>query len=107
MPDYWIAQGDSAAVITRTLSDESGPVNLTGASVQFIMFQRGATSAKVNAAATLTDAPNGGVSYALSASDTDTAGDWWGRFKVTYNNGKARTFPNDSYLSIQITPEVG
>lgn len=108
MPDWVMAAGDTLPALTRTLTDGNGnPVNLTGATVSFIMWQRGATTAKVSASTNITNPTTGAVSYAWSTGDTDTAGDFFARFKVTLANGKVETHPNDGYLSIQITPEVG
>ncbi|MFQ6673084.1 MAG: BppU family phage baseplate upper protein [Candidatus Tectimicrobiota bacterium] len=109
MADFWIKEGDTTPAIRRTLQDEDGnAINLTGgATVQFKMRSPGATTPKVDAAATLVDAANGVVEYAWATGDTDTAGSYWAEFEVTFPSGKIETFPNYKHLLIRIVEEVG
>lgn len=104
---FYIKQNDTSPAMLATLQDASGTaVNLTAATVRFHMRAIGATQTKVNAAATITDAPNGIVRYNWSASDTNTVGQFQAEFQVTYADGKIETFPNDSYLPVEITDDI-
>ena len=99
-----IKKNDTEPIIKAVLmevTDEAPngtPVDLTGASVKFIMKQSGATSAKVDAAADITDEENGEVQYEWvwdaeeETYDTDTEGDYLAEFEVTKASGKVCTW---------------
>ncbi len=67
-------------------------VNLTGATVKFIMRQSGVTAAKVDTAATIVLATSGTVQYEWVVADTDTAGDYMGEFEVTDSGSDVTTY---------------
>lgn len=67
-------------------------VNLTGATVKFIMRQSGVAAAKVDTTATVVVAADGTVQYEWVAADTDTAGDYLGEFEVTDSSGDVTTY---------------
>jgi hypothetical protein len=95
-PTYW-AKGDTAPAIAEQLFDGMGtPVVLTGASVRFRAWAPGAASAEVDAAATITDAATGKVSYTPVAADTDTIGAYQVTWKVTFSGGAIEKFPNST-----------
>jgi len=56
----------------------------------------------VNAAATVTDATNGIITYTWVAGDLDTAGLYIGTFTITYSSGVVETYPRDGYIEINI-----
>src|SRR5678810_810097 len=95
MADFTISAGDLLPVIQAQLVDENGdPVSLASATVKFHMKQ-GALTPKVNAVATIVDAPTGMVKYDWVTADTDTAGEYDAEFEVTFTAGtKPLTFPN-------------
>lgn len=104
-------RGDTAAVVRATLFSDDGstvPVNLTGASIKFIMallpLNPGVT--KVNAVATILNAATGEVGYDWIAADVDTAGNYQAEFQVTYSDGKVQTFPRLGYLTIIVTEDL-
>jgi len=67
--------------------------NLTGLSVTFTMINAATGVAKVSAvAATIVTAASGLVRYDFQAADVDTAGVYWGTFKVT-DTAELDTFP--------------
>jgi hypothetical protein len=102
--DYVLKAGDSWPPLAATLSDGSGPVNLTTAdSVRWIM-KSGSTV--VSGPCVVADAVNGRVAYAWDPGDTDTAGAYQGEFEVTWNVGEVETFPNDGYVSVQIIADL-
>jgi len=109
--DFVLKKGDLLPVIIRTLKDAAGAaVDLTGTTCKFIMRRVGASAPKVNTAAVVDpDQVNnkGKVSYTWVGTDTDTAGVYEAEWQVTFSGGKAETFPNDGYLVIRITDELG
>lgn len=103
---YWKAN-DTAPAIEGQLTDSSGsPVDVTGASVTFIMKAVGGNTPKINAAATIVTAASGIVKYTPATGDTDTAGDYLAEFQVIFGDGSKETFPNPAYLAVTITADL-
>lgn len=102
--DLVIRQGDTTPALTQTILDANGNVlNLSGATVTFIMRSLTATAPQVNATASIVDAGAGKVSYSWAANDTATAGLFQAVFRVTgLSGGGTYTHPNDGYLDIWI-----
>jgi hypothetical protein len=73
--------GNRSPSITENITDSDGnPVDLSASTVQFRMRAVGSETLKVDAAATITDAPGGLVRYDWAALDVDTPGFylvWW------------------------------
>lgn len=106
-PDFYWKQGDSAPAIAEQLLDGLGaPVVLTGATVKFMMWAPGETAVKVNAAATITDAALGKVSFTPSAAQTDTPGDYLVEWQVTFGGGAIETFPNSDWQKVRVKDDI-
>jgi hypothetical protein len=106
-PDAYWKQNDTSPAITGALKDGTGAaVNLTGASVKFMMWAPGEASAKINAAATITGASTGNVSYTPNSTDTNTIGDYLAEWQVTFSGGAVETFPNAALLKVRVTDDV-
>lgn len=106
-------QGDRLPVVDAIL-EETNPqgiksaVPLAGYTVKFLMRKIGATVPKVDAAATIVDAPTGAVRYAWGANDLDTDGNYEAEFEATrIADGFKRTFPTDGYLAIVVGDDIG
>lgn len=107
MSDITLKRGDRLPLLDRTLLDENdNAVDLTGATVRFIMRAYGATNPKISAAATVLDADEGRVRYSWGATDTDTAGHYQAEFEVTFSNGRKETFPNDHHLTVDVVADL-
>jgi hypothetical protein len=106
-PDFYWKQGDTAPAIAEQLFDGLGVVvNLAGASVKFMMWGPGDAAVKVNAAATITDAALGKVSYTPIAADTNTVGDWLAEWEVTFGGGAKETFPNSGHQKVRVVDDI-
>lgn len=92
--------------VEATLEDASGPVDLTGATVKFIMSDMN-RNLIVDASAVIVDAGTGKVKYEWQSGDTDTVGNFHGEFEVTWDGGKPQTFPNEGFIKIKINPDLG
>lgn len=109
MPEY--KQGDTYPDISDTIEDDSGPYDLTGASVRFIMSYTDGT-AKVNSAATIAAdqvTNRGRVSYTPGVNDMDTVGIFNWEWQVTLGNGRVQTIPNGAgrYYQLMVTADLG
>ena len=102
-----LKRGDTRTAIRATLKTPAGTsVNLTGATVKFIMVSlRGVV--KINRAADLEDAAAGKVWVVFEASETNVAGTYNAEFEATFGDGRIETYPNSGYLSVAIKPDLG
>ena len=106
-PDAYWKQGDTAPAIAEQLLDGTGaPVNITGASVKFMAWFPGDATVKVNAAATITGASTGLVSYTPIAADTNTIGDLMVEWQVTFSGGAIETFPNSGWQKVRVVDDI-
>lgn len=106
-PEFFIKQGDTSSAITAQLKDDAGnPVNITGASVLFKMQPYTGTGSEISAAATITNAAEGRVSYTFTAPQTADAGWFAAEWQVTFAGGAIQTFPNDRETLVAIRPQV-
>ena len=105
-----LKRNDYGAVLTDTLTINSTACNLTGATVYFCMTALDDESefTAVKRAATIVDADAGQVSATILAADTATEGDYRQEWEVVYPSpAQTLTFPNDSYNTIRIIPDLG
>tara|TARA_Y100000310_G_C20686505_1_gene819364 strand:+ start:890 stop:1225 length:336 start_codon:yes stop_codon:yes gene_type:complete len=107
-PTFFIKQNDTTPALEVFLQDSRGrPVNLTGATVGFHMRLESDQTVKITSGSvTVESATKGHVSFAFSATNTDTAGNYEGEFQVTFAGGAVETFPNDDYIKVIITDDV-
>ena len=105
MADFHIKALDQLPVLSATLENGAGEaVSLAGVQgVRFLMrAMRGATSPKVNGAASVDDAIAGKVHYDWQSSDTDTPGGYRGEWLVTFSDGRSERFPNNRSLTVAV-----
>jgi transcriptional/translational regulatory protein YebC/TACO1 len=100
-----IKKNDTKDNIKATLSNESGSVDLTGATVRFLMSKRGVN--KVDRQAQIQDAANGIVWMVFEQGDTDEQGLFQAEFEVTFPDARIETFPNDGFILINIINDLG
>jgi hypothetical protein len=100
--------GDTAVVLTSTLKDGLGVVvNLTGASVKFLMRRVGSRLLKVNGTGTVVTPLAGAVSYTWASADVNEPGLFDAEWEVTFSGGAKETFPNGRHLKVLITEQLG
>jgi len=113
---FFLKKGDTEPPIRRKIIQSSNglPLDLTGASVKFIMTEEDRTTAKINAAAVIEYPPTAGiVRYDWQAGDTAAAGNFPAEFQITLPGGKILTFPpggfepGKSYIFVKITADLG
>jgi hypothetical protein len=104
--DFEIPKSRLLPVLTATLSDANGAMNLSAASgVKFQMRLPGSSTLKVDAVAEIVSAAGGQVRYAWAGTDTDTPGLYLAWFEVT-TAGKAFNAPEPP-LVIEVTRGAG
>jgi hypothetical protein len=102
---FTLRQGDTRTAIKATLLDSSGqPVNLTGATVSFLMGRNG--TQVINRYATIHDAVNGVVWSVWNPGETDVPGFYHAEFKVTFSDGSVESYPNSGSIKVIIEPDV-
>ena len=105
MPDFYLKRNDTKEPIQATLSDQAGPVDLSGATVRFHMKDRRGVVV-VDADAEVVTAASGVVRYQWQAEDTEAAGDFYAEWEVTFASGAVQTFPNENDIGIRIAADV-
>lgn len=105
----YLKQNDTSPTLDAILTDANGTVvDVTDATVRFHMLKIGATTLKIDAAASVIDGAAGHVRYALQNGDTDTPGTYKAEYQVTFPDGSIETFKNTpDQLRVVITPELG
>lgn len=105
--DLVIGQGLTVPTYTDTILDASGSaLNLTDATVKFVMRSLANAAATVNAAATIVNASTGQVSFTFTAADTAIAGLYMAQWIVTESGGGTYAFPNVGFRSIEVSPSL-
>jgi len=103
--DFQLPKGALLPLLSATLTDDVGPIDLTGATVKFQMRLPGSNILKVDAGAVVTSASNGLVTYTWQAADTNTIGLYVGWFLVTFT--AKDLYAPEPPLVIEITRGAG
>lgn len=112
MDPFTIKRGDTRPLLDATLSDDDGPVDLTGATVRLVVRRATPRCGEVGALllkreCEIIDAAAGKVRYAWQPDDTATVGSYAAEFEVAFVGGGLWTFPSAGYVAIIITPDLG
>jgi len=104
---FYIKRNDTTPSLRADLKNGSGDsVDLLDATVRFLMRPIGATTVTVQQPAVVVSEPGGTVQYNWVAADTDVIGSYQAEFEVTYPNGAIETFPNNSYIRVEIISDI-
>lgn len=106
MTTLTIKQNDSGRPVMDTLSDSTGPINLTGATVKMLARNSDTGATVINAAATVTSATAGAVSYSLTAADLATVAVLQFEWQITFSDGSIFTVPSSGYHYISILDDI-
>lgn len=102
-----IKQGDTRTAIKATLiGPNNKPVDLTGATVRFLMADQAYTPF-LSRPAIITCEAEGQVLVVFQPGDTDNVGLYKAEFKTIFSDGRIETYPNDKYVVIKIIPDLG
>lgn len=101
-------RGDTAPPIrAQILSPAGAPVDLTGASVRFLLAAQAGGTPLVDGTATIVDAAQGIVEYAWAPGDLQAAGQYLAEFEVTWPDGRVQTYPGDGYITVAVVADLG
>ena len=104
--EFFIKRNDFSPTIRVSLKDALGAyVNLNAATVVFKM-QSLFGGAIISRDAVIFDTSEAVVEYVWQGTDTATSGSFRVEFEVTYADGKVETFPNSSFIRVQITDDI-
>ena len=102
--DFSTKVGDTRAAIRATLSPASGAA-LTD--IKEVRFRMSNTLFSNKIDRVVDDFTNPVATLIFTAAEVANPGTYYGEFVVEYNDDTIETFPNDSYLEIQILKNVG
>jgi hypothetical protein len=120
---FTIKRNDTLPALEAVLSDDNGPVDLTGATVYFTMTQVASSACGEDTPAsgsakfkkqgvvvglqTVGSPTRGKVRYEWSGADTDTAGLFAGEFEVHFGVSGRWTFPSVGTIPILVSEDIG
>jgi hypothetical protein len=103
MEYFQMKRGDTSPVLRFALKPTT--LDISGATVRFQMRTKTRTLVIDELAEVVSDLPPV-IQYAWQEADTATAGSFEAEFKVTYADGGIETFPNTTFIFIQILEDV-
>ena len=113
---FIIKQNDTRPRFVVSLLQDVGGVNegaidLTDATaVTFLMrlaTESDPAAPKVEAAAVITDAVTGEVTYTWATGDTDTVGEYNVEVEIEWTDGGIETVPNADYWTVEVIDDLG
>ena len=113
VPAVHLKEGDTGPPLEVRLTDDSnGPTALNSStdSVRFDLERPDGSDVTLTNNAEITAGAEGVVTYEWDSSDTDTPGQYFGEFVVTFNEGatdeSVQTFPSAGYIPVVIHEQV-
>lgn len=104
---YSIKTGDTLPNITLTLSDLSGPIDLTYRTATVYISGRPGSPPILEKEATVIEPLSGTCSVSWDTSETISPGTYRLEVRVTDDNGDIITVPSDGYGLITINQSLG
>ncbi|CAH1230653.1 hypothetical protein PAECIP111891_06711 [Paenibacillus allorhizoplanae] len=102
-----IKRNDTRTAIKAVLKSPRGnPVNLSGATVKFIMAKYIKGTVLVDREADVLDQENGVVCFVFTVDEVTSLGMMKAEFEVTYEDDSTETFPNQGYILINFESDL-
>ena len=103
-----IKQNDTSPPFTATLRDGDGEVvDISGATVKFLMRNRLTRALKVDGVASVVSGSGGTISYTWASGDTDTPGTYEVEIEITFSDETVATWPSDGYHELSVLDDLG
>lgn len=107
MATTYLKQHDTKP-LEATLTQKGGrPIDLSGATVKFLMKQNPPGSTTITGTCTLVNATKGIVRYSWGGSDLNTPGTYKVEFEITFADTKKQTVPSKDYEDVVVTADLG
>lgn len=94
-------------VLERYSSGAWAPVDLTGASVRFLLATSAGVRIAGGAATIVGSATAGTVEYGWAAGGNTMAGSFQGEWEVTFPSGVIESFPAEGYVPVEFVEQLG
>lgn len=94
-------------VLERYTSGAWAAVDLTGASVRFLLATPAGVRVVAGTATIVGSATAGTVEYGWAQGGHTQAGEFQGEWEVTFSNGVIESFPADSYAPVVFLEQLG
>lgn len=88
------------------LLDKNGAVNLTGATIKFIVAKPNGDVVIESSSVTINDAVKGKVQYEPTAAEVAETLRGNGEFEVTDSAGDVQSYPSGSYIDVEIIKDL-
>jgi BppU N-terminal domain len=106
MSSVKIKSGDTAVQFTGTCLQDGAAVDLTGATIKFLMKLVASPNTAYSLTATIVSAAAGTVEYTQGVGFPTVAGKYEQEWEVTFSGGTILTFPNGSYNYVTILDDL-
>lgn len=102
-----IKRGDTKEPLMVSLSDDNGPIDLTGCTVNFYMSDYQQNTLIISDLAEIRDAINGEVWYVFKDAYVAKEGSYKAEFEVQFTDFRTETFPSEGYILVNIHKDLG
>lgn len=104
MSTITVKRSDVGVVFTDTLTANDVAVNLTTATVLFVL--RHSSGTVTSRTASVVSAAAGTVSYTTVTNDLSAAGKYRQEWQATFGDGRVYTFPSDGWNTVNVIDDL-
>lgn len=101
-----VKRGDVGVIFTDTLTADGEPIDLTDATVLFVLRAPDAAAPALEAEAEIVDAEAGTVSYTSTSDDLTVAGVFRQEWEIDYDAGERFTVPSDGWNIVRVVDDL-